>query len=210
MVITELSEYKGETWKLVIDDEQTFYVNESIVCEFSLRKGLELCDAALEQIQGSDTVRKAKRRALYLLGSRQYCYNELYKKLCTTYSEDIARSAADSMREYGYINDEDYAPKLADYLIHTKHYGLRKTRYEMLHRGLDENLVEDVLSEITEDEVDEEITALLERKYYGKLKDYDQRQRTIAALARRGYDYRAVKHCIEALLENYEDDEDFE
>lgn len=80
----------------------------------------------------------------------------------------------------------------------------------MLHRGLDENLVEDVLAEYSDDDIDEEITELLERKYYSKIQDYDDRRRTIAALARRGYDYRAVKRCIESLLEDYDDDEDFE
>ena len=109
-------------------------------------------------------------------------------------------------------NDEAYAPKLAEYLIHTKRFGLRKAKYEMLHRGLDAQLVENVLAEYGEDEIDEEITALLERRYSAKIQDFDDRRRTIAALARRGYDYRAVKRCIEALLdeEEYEDDEDFE
>ena len=132
------------------------------------------------------------------------------KKLLTTYGEDIARSAVDYVAELGYVNDEEYAPKLAEYLIHTKRWGLRRTRYEMLRRGLDEELVDNTLEEFSEEEIDEEITALLEKRYSAKIQDYDDRRRTIAAFARRGYDYRAVKRCIEALLERegYEDYED--
>lgn len=212
MEITALEEYKGETWRLELDGsrETTYFINASVVDEFTLKKGQELSGDALARIQGADTLRKAKRRALYLLGSRQYCRGELLKKLRLTYGEDVARSAVDYVTEIGYVNDEEYAPKLAEYLIHTKRWGLRRTRYEMLRRGLDEELVDNALAEFSDEEIDEEITALLEKRYSAKIQDYDDRRRTIAAFARRGYDYRAVKRCIEALLERegYEDYED--
>lgn len=210
MEITELSEYKGDTWRLELDGNAVYFVNISVIIDYELHKGQELTEEVLEEICNADTLRKAKRRALYLLGTRQYCRMELYKKLRVSYAEEIAHAAVSYVQENGYVNDEEYAPKLAEYLIHTKHWGLRKARYEMLHRGLDENLVEDVLAEYSDDDIDEEITELLERKYYSKIQDYDDRRRTIAALARRGYDYRAVKRCIESLLEDYDDDEDFE
>ena len=214
MTITALEEYKGDTWRLELDGSRdaAYFVNVSVVEEFSLKKGLELSGAALEQIRGADTLRKAKRRALYLLGTRQYCRGELTKKLSQSYDEETARAAVDYMTELGYVNDEDYAPKLAEYLIHTKRWGLRRTRYEMLRRGLEESLVDNALEEFSEDEIDEEITHLLEKRYSAKIQEYDDRRRTIAALARRGYDYRAVKRCIEALLDGaeYEDEEDFE
>lgn len=210
MLITGLSVYKGDTYRLELDGELTYFINSTVVSDFMLRKGGELSGDALSQIQQADTKRKAKKRALYLLGTKQYCYNELYSKLRRSYDEDAAREAADAMRDYGYVNDEEYAPKLADYLIHTKRYGLRKARYEMLHRGLSPELVENTLAEFSDEEIYEEITDLLERKYYGKIADYDDRRRTIAALARRGYDYNAVKHCIERLLESYDEYEDIE
>ncbi len=214
MLITELSVFKGDTYKLVLDDEQTFFVNSTVVSEFLLHKGGELSGDRLAQIQQADTRRKAKKRALYLLGTKQYCYKELYTKLRRSYDEDTAREAADAMRDYGYVNDEEYAPKLAEYLIRTKRWGVRKAKYEMLHRGLAQELVEEVLSEYSEEDISEEITELLEKKYYDKIADYDDRRRTMAALARRGYDYDSVKRCIDKLLreaefEDYEENEDF-
>lgn len=214
MLITELSVFKGDTYKLVLNDEQTFFVNSTVVSEFLLHKGGELSGDLLAQIQQADTRRKAKKRALYLLGTKQYCYKELYTKLRRSYDEDTAREAADAMRDYGYVNDEEYAPKLAEYLIRTKRWGVRKAKYEMLHRGLAQELVEEVLSEYSEEDISEEITELLEKKYYDKIADYDDRRRTMAALARRGYDYDSVKRCIDKLLreaefEDYEENEDF-
>lgn len=203
--ITELSVYKGDTYKLELEGGQTFFINCAIVADYDLHEGGEMDAELLEKLQHADKMRKAKKRALYLLGSRMYSYNELYKKLLPTYGEEASRAAADAMQEYGYIDDAEYAGKLAEKLIHGKHYGMSKTRWEMQSRGLDKNLIEDILAEYTDDEIDEEIMRLLRTKYAEKLSDPDDRRRTVAALARRGYSYGAVKRCIEAALADEED-----
>ena len=87
---------------------------------------------------------------------------------------------------------------------------MRRARYEMLRRGLDRELVENTLADISEDEIDEELTALIEKKYAGKVRDYDDRRRTIAALSRRGYGFGEIKRCIDAFLENSEDNGEFD
>lgn len=203
--ITELSLYKGDTYQLELESGQRFYLNCAIVADYDLHEGGEMDAELLDKLQHADKMRKAKKRALYLLGSRMYCYNELYQKLLPTYGEEASRAAADAMRDYGYIDDEDYAAKLAERLIRGKHYGMQKTRWEMQRRGLDRNLIEDVLAEYTEEDIDEEIMHLLETRYSEKLSDPDDRRRTAAALARRGYGYNSVKRCIERFTAEQED-----
>lgn len=206
--ITELSLYKGDTYKLELESGQTFFLNCALVADYDLHEGGEMDADLLEKLQHADKLRKAKKRALYLLGSRMYCWNELYKKLLPTYGEETSKAAADAMQEYGYIDDEDYARKLAQRLIHGKRYGMGKTRWEMQRRGLDRDLVEDVLAEYSDDDIDGEIMHLLETKYSDKLSDPDDRRRTMAALARRGYGWSQVKRCMERL--ELSDDEFFD
>lgn len=211
MEITDISEYKGETWFVELDGGGTrFYINRSVLEEFSLREGMNVSPAALEQIKGADILRKAKKRGLYLLGERAMCRGELLSKLTRTYGSEIAEEAVDYIDELGYINDEEYAPKLADYLIRRKRWGMYRAKREMIFRGLDAELVENVLAEFSEEELDEELCELIEKKYYSKLEDYDDRRRTVAALMRRGYGYAAVKRCIERVMENAESDDFFD
>lgn len=205
--ITELSLYKGDTYKLELEGGTTSFLNCALVADYDLYEGGEMDSELLEKLQRADNMRKAKKRALYLLGSRMYCYGELYKKLLPTYGEEASREAADAMQEYGYIDDEDYARKLAERLIRGKRYGMGKTRWEMQRRGLDKNLIEDVLTEYSEDDIDEEIMHLLQTKYSEKLDDPDDRRRTMAALARRGYGWGEVKRCMERCAELTEDEE---
>lgn len=166
---------------------------------------------AKELIQSEeDVLRRAKKRALYLLGERLMCRGELVMKLTRTYGGKIAEQAADYVCGLGYVNDEEYAPKLAEHLIKRKRFGVRRARLEMLHRGLDRELVENTLSDISEDEVDAELLLLIERKYALKVQDRDDRRRTVAALVRRGYDFGAIKRCIEEFTRNAEDNGEFE
>lgn len=207
MEITELCEYKGDTWQIELDGGRKFFVNASVISEFELEKGQTITGAELSGIMGADTLRKAKKRALYLLGKREMCFGELKAKLTKTYGEAVASEAAEYVSELGYVNDEEYAPKLAEYLIKRKRWGVRRARLEMLHRGLSRELVENTLADIPEDEIDAELAALIAKKYANKVRDRDDRRRTIAALARRGYDFGAIKRCIEAYLDESADDE---
>lgn len=208
MIITSLGEYKGDTWEIELDGKRKVYVNASIVDGSGLYKGQTISPETLSEIMGEDALRKAKKRALYLIGEREMCRGELLKKLTKTYGADIAEQAAEHVCALGYVNDEEYAPKLAEYLIKRKKWGARRVRYEMISRGLDRELVENTLADIDEDELDEELITLIEKRYINKIADYDDRRRTIAALARRGYDFGAIKRCIGAVLEDNEDDFD--
>lgn len=208
MIITSLGEYKGDTWEIELDGKRRVYVNASIVDGSGLREGQTISPETLSEIMGEDALRKAKKRALYLIGERDMCRGELMKKLTKTYGADIAEQAAEHVCALGYVNDEEYAPKLAEYLIKRKKWGVRRVRYEMISRGLDRELVENTLADIDEDELDEELITLIEKRYIDKIADYDDRRRTIAALARRGYDFGSIKRCIAAVLEDNEDDFD--
>lgn len=209
MIITKLGGYKGDTWEIELDGKRKVYVNASVVDGSGLRQGQTISAETLSEIMGEDALRKAKKRALYLIGERDMCRGELLKKLAKTYGAEIAEQAAEHVCALGYVNDEEYAPKLAEYLIKRKHWGVRRVRYEMISRGLDRELVENTLADVPGDELDEELITLIEKRYINKLADYDDRRRTIAALARRGYDFGSIKRCIEAVLEDNDDFDDY-
>ena len=200
MKITSLSVYKDDTWEMELDSNRKYYVNFSIIEKLHIEKDMELSDERLCGILDADTLRKAKKRALYLLGERAYCSGELFKKLEKTYGAEIAESAVNYVSELGYINDEEYAEKYAEYLIRSKRRGISRARREMLLKGLSRETVENALSEFTEEELDEELLFLIRHKYSEKIGDPDNRRRTIAALARRGYDFGSIKRCIETVI----------
>ena len=210
MKIAALSEYKGETWEIVLESGKKVFVNEMIVSDFRLFEGKEITPAELCSITSADIARKAKKRALYLLGERAFCRAELLAKLEKSYCAEVAENAVCYVEELGYINDEDYAAKYAEYLIKRKKHGVYRAKQEMLRKGLARELCENALAEFTEEELDEELLWLIRKKYNEKISDFDGRRKTVAALVRRGYDYSSVKRCIALCLEDFDDEEFYE
>lgn len=148
-------------------------------------------------------LKKARNRALYLLGERDMCKAELTQKLTKTYGGEIAEQAAEYVQSLGYINDEEYAGKLAEYLVKRKKFGKRRAKLEMRRKGLASELIDEALQTIPEEEIGEELLELIERRYISKLGDYKEKQKVIAALARRGYSFDEIKRGIDLCTDNY-------
>lgn len=173
-------------------------MSEKIIRNRKVRRN-ENCDK-------EELLKRAKKRALYLLGERAFCRAELLGKLTKTYGSEIAESAMEYIDDLGYINDGEYAVKYADYLIHRKKHGIFRAKREMLMKGLDREIVESAIAEFSAEEIDEELIELIEKRYSAKIGDFDDRRRTAAALVRRGYDFGSVRRCIDFVARNQEED----
>jgi len=152
----------------------------------------------------------AKRRAMHLLGGRDYGRNELISKLKNNYSEETAINVADLMCEYGYVNDERYAEKLARNYITVRKYGKSRAAIMMSQKGLDRDTVDNALAKYTEEDITAEIADILRKKYADRLflegiEGKKEMQKIIAALARRGYGYNDIKTALYAVRDELED-----
>ncbi len=152
----------------------------------------------------------AKRRAMYLIGGRDYGRNELIEKLRNNYSEETAVSVADLMCEYGYVNDERYAEKLAHNYIKVRRYGKSRAAMMMKQKGLERDTIDNALSQYTEEDMVAEIADILRKKYADRLflkglEGKKEMQKIIAALARRGYGYNDIKSALYAVRDEFEE-----
>ena len=104
------------------------------------------------------------------------------------------------MEELGLIDDEDYARRLAQSLFGGKHFGARRVKQELRRKGIADDVIEAVLAEFStdRDEAEENIRAILERKYPGAWTDEMVRRRAVAALQRYGYGVEEIFSVLNA------------
>ena len=145
-------------------------------------------------MQESET-RRAKEKALYLLEYRSHSKKELADKISRTTSREAAEAAVEKMEELGLMNDEAYARQLAGTLLEKKGYGLRRARQELLQKGIDRELVEELLEELAPDP-EEKLREIVERKYRNQLGDEKGYRCTVAALQRLGYGWEDIKTVL--------------
>ena len=199
-VLDVLEKYKGSTFKAEFSDGEVCFLNAETVADFHLKPGMNVPDEAREEIKAADELRKARERALYLLDYRDYSFVELYKKLEQNYSEETCLKVLERLVELGLVNDERYAKRLAEKYVVTKKLGFYRARQEMLLKGLDKELVEEVLEPYEED-TSERLSELVEKKYARRITDRNSLQKVKNALVRQGYSYSDIN----AVLDEYDD-----
>lgn len=163
----------------------------------------------LDEIDPADLeeglLKRAKNRAMYILAARPCSSKGLYNKLIKNYPDEICTDVVRLMTEYGFLDDEVYAKKLAHYLIKKKQLGIYKARYDMSVKGLDRTIIDEALAEYDSQDMQDEITRIIEKKYADSLDTGKDVQRVMNALARRGYSFDDIRSCISAFRENSDD-----
>lgn len=146
-----------------------------------------------------------KEKALRYLEYRTHSEKELIAKLkrAGAMEEDIP-PVIEFLKEYGFLNDAEYAKHLARDMQHLKKYGKNRIVSELKFRGIDRDYIDDAIEEL-DDEENDILYPLVEKKLGG---DFDRKniEKTVRYFAYRGYSYDDIKSCIESLREEYAED----
>lgn len=144
---------------------------------------------------------KAKDKALRLLEFRSHSEKELCDKLrrAGARDEDIENILA-FCRNYGFVNDREFARKKALDLKNLKKYGKRRIYQELKVKGIGQEDIEFALSELEYDEEDT-LYPLVEKKLRGNFEDKNI-DKCIRYFIYRGYNISDIKRCIERIKTN--------
>ncbi len=204
MEITSLSQYKGKTFEIEIDNQRKLYLHIDIITDFGLYKGMKIESAELKKIVYASNFCRAYEYALYRLDYRDYSAEEIYEKLLETYkNETLCLEVVKKLARAGIINDERYAEKIARKLVESKKYGYRRAKREMLSKGLTEAVVYNALNQY-EGVFEDNLNTLLSGKYSRYLTDREDRkaiEKAKNALVRYGYSYDEINRGVTEYFE---------
>lgn len=184
--------------QLFLDGEAAVKLDAQVFLQSGLKPGDQVSDQELfELIQASDA-RRAQEKALYLLEYRNYSKRELTEKIArTAASREAAQAAAGRMEELGLIDDRRFGEDYAKELFSRKGYGARRAAQELRRKGLDQELVQELVEKYgSPEQSGENIRWVLEKKYPGWREDEKVRRRAFAALQRLGYSYQEVREAM--------------
>ena len=205
MKILEVSRLRRSLYRLDLEGGDPIEVDVRTFDESPYAQGGDITAPQLDSLLAASRYNRARERALYLLGLRDYACKELEQKLYSEADPDTAAAVVERLRQVGLLDDERYAARLARSLSEVKHYPARRIEQELRHRGISPVLAQAAVAELDSEDFQQAL-ALLEKKYYNKLNDPDSRRRVTAALARRGFSYGAIRRAFDAL--DISDDEE--
>jgi len=142
-----------------------------------------------------------KKRALRILGNRNYSEQEMRKRLIGKgESAENAEEAVAWLVELGYINDSDYASLIVNHYS-GKGYGVSRIRDELYKRGIPRDLWDDKLASLDEEDMTDSALEFLRKKLRGS-EDKDDLRRASASLVRRGFSYDEARAAVNRYLES--------
>lgn len=199
MLITAIEPRRRGLSALFLDGEFVGNIDTETLLLQGLKPGRELDDEELHGlIQASDR-RRAGEKALYLLEHRSHSQKELADKISRVTSREAAEAAAAHMAEIGLVNDEEFARSLASELFNRKGCSAARVRQELLQKGIDRELAEQIVEESAPDPV-ETIMELIRKKYIRTLGDEKGRRRCVAGLQRLGYRWDDIRSALHQII----------
>lgn len=144
----------------------------------------------------------ALEKAISQLASRARTEKEIVDSLRkNAYPETTIARVMARLHEAGYINDADFAAQWTAARV-SKGLGSRRIRMELRQKGVDQAEIDQALAEMDDDDMMSGAIKAAQKAARGKdLSSCADRQKILAALARRGYDFSLAKQALQIVIE---------
>ncbi len=200
-VITAIKVQKRNPQRVSIDLDGEYAFGLARMTAAWLKVGDVLSEERVVVLQREDAVEVAFQRALRLIGHRPRSEQEVSQRLAKlNFSPDQVEQVIAKLKASNLIEDEKFARMWVENRLEFHPRSLRLIRYELLHKGIAEDHIEQALQE-TEDEQDLARRAAV--AYARRLENYENqvyRNRLSGYLARRGFSYGTIAPLVNELL----------
>ena len=186
-----------------IDGEFSFAISVESAIKLRLKKGDELTQKQIKEFaldgQKSKALSKGVAYASKMLKTNKQVKTYLYSK---GFSDNVVYYVTEKLKEYGYINDFNFAKRYIECNNSTK--GRRLLEYKLMEKGVSKTDIKNAFEEF--DIPSEENALFLARKHFkNKEKTFENLSKTYKYLIGKGFSYSDAESAISELKKECED-----
>ncbi len=209
MTITKIKRIANTNrFHIYVDDKWNGIFLDEILAVYGLKTGQELDDEEFAKIKSENDRKVAFDMATSYI--EKYVVSEkgikdyLKKK---GFDFKVINATVDKLKDYGLVNDESFAKNYFETLSATK--GKRAIASKLKQKGVSAEIVANLLENINEDDEIEKATALAEKFVKNRQIDAKIKQKCLAHLIYKGYDYDVAQKATKIALENKGENDDW-
>ncbi len=185
-----------------IDGEFAFGLNALIAAEQGVVPGRKVTEADVSSLLSAEEASRATDAAVHLVAYRARTEMEIRQRLGRRgFSSGAIDSAVAKMREWNYIDDQEFARQWVDSRESHRPRSSRMIKRELTTKGIDADVAERVVDSA---EIDDHAVALdLARKWlprHSREDESTQRRRLTGYLQRRGFGWDVVRRVLDETL----------
>ena len=190
-----------------VDDLFAIGIDLELKYKHKLEIGMEVDDDFIKEVLKAEEQNKVTNHALNFLSFRQRSEKEIYTALKRKgYEEIYIENAIDYCRNQKYLDDRAFAKAFIKDKVNINKLGEQRIKYELLRKGVSQNIIDDVLILDTEDQL-ETALKLAEKKLPSYRKDDKNAvyRKLSGFLQRKGYSFEVVSQVMREVLKDFGD-----
>ena len=186
---------------LILSSGETLPMPRAMLKERPYRGGMPFDRAQFHAFLLEHSYPFALDKAVSLLASRARTEKEIVSALRqNAYPEQTIARVMARLHDEGYINDAAFAGQWVSART-AKGMGARRIRQELRLKGVSQSDIDEALNSVDEEETMDAAVQAAEKASRGRNpSDPADRQKIIAALVRRGYDFSTAKTALQRLM----------
>lgn len=178
---------KGRS-RIQLDNGEVWILYRKEMNAYQIRVGTQVTDEVYEAVRSEVLIKRAKKRAMYLLEKMDRTEEQLRKKLLEgEYPKDIVETAIDYVKSFHYVDDTRYADTYIR--LHGGDKSRAKLLMELRSKGISDEIAKVSLDETQEVRDESELirSILLKKHYSPETATEEEKRRMYGYLARRGF-----------------------
>ena len=195
----EVQKRNKDRSNIYIDNEFAFSLSNELVYKEGLKTNEKINIEEIKVIAKEDNYLKCKNTALRIVEKSYKSEKELRDKLILKgYENEEIEKSISFLKEYNFISDDNYTRMYVK--DKSRIQGKKKIKYDLIKKGISENIIEEEISNIDRDEEREVAYNLAEKKYNTIAKRESDKfklsQKLYRFLLSKGYDYDTVSYAV--------------
>ena len=200
----EVQKRNKDRVNVFVDESFAFAISAEILYKEGLKVDQVIDLEKVEKVAREDSFVKCKGSALRMIERSYKTQKEIGDKLFLKgYDKETIERTMEFLKEYKFVNDEAYLNMYIKDKI--KGQGKNKIKYDLMKKGIDDNLIENEILGINEDEEKETAYAIALKKYNILSKRENDKfklsQKLYRFLLSKGYNYDIVSYVVKRILE---------
>ena len=180
-----------ERVNLFLDGEYAFSVSLAVAA--TLKKGQYLSDADIEQLKDQYERYKAYHHAVRFLSFRARSQMEVESHLRDKdYTADVINQTVERLKQEHYLDDEAFVRFWLEDRERFRPRGERGLRYELRQKGIADELIDTMLTDLDEDQLAWDAVEPKLRQWH-QLDEADLKKKIFGFLSRRGFGYEVAQ-----------------
>ena len=210
MIISKIKRIASTNrFHVYVDDQYCGIFLDEILARYKIKTDMEVDEQNFKEIK----IENDERVAFDMAASYLEKYNVSEKGLKDYlmkkgFDDHVVCNAIEKLREYGFVNDQNFAKNYFETLSASK--GKRAIASKLREKGVSTEIIDDLMENIDEEDEVEKAIALANKFVKNRQKDTKSKQKCIAHLIYKGYDYSVAQQAATIALKDLGEQDDWD